>query len=348
MYLRARYYAPEVGRFTSRDPFPGWQTVPYSTHPYQYGYSNPVRYTDRSGRCTEFLGFECPPPTPEEVQECLRLGQPEYVCLREGVQEGPLLPPDYEPPLPFQNYKEPTPYDNHNYLFTNQRYDGYMIGTNLGTSMLPFGGVIGIWPSYSPECDMYEHNSWEEGLEMVWDFKNQQRASFLVVGSGETIGAWLGVGYSGYWGLTYGFKQNVRDYEGASISYGVSIGTSTKAFTPSTTPLSIQGGASYPTDANGNWVDGVSVHYFGASLGGDIEMFRFDLPGQASVTKSYTQFIGGSFHDYGSDSDVDKSRTSRIRRAIGMSAEMRAFGQQSSLLAEPHLWFWALMYTPNP
>jgi RHS repeat-associated protein len=51
VYLRARWYAPGQGRFVSEDPFAGWATRPYSLHAYQYAYSNPVRWTDPSGRC---------------------------------------------------------------------------------------------------------------------------------------------------------------------------------------------------------------------------------------------------------------------------------------------------------
>jgi hypothetical protein len=50
-----------------RDPFAGWLELPYSLHPYQYGYSNPVRWTDPSGECVgwiwgdptcQFIGWE--------------------------------------------------------------------------------------------------------------------------------------------------------------------------------------------------------------------------------------------------------------------------------------------------
>ncbi len=47
----ARWYQPRHGRFTSRDPFVWFDTVPHSLHPYQYAYSNPVLQTDPSGQC---------------------------------------------------------------------------------------------------------------------------------------------------------------------------------------------------------------------------------------------------------------------------------------------------------
>jgi RHS repeat-associated protein len=49
VYLRARWYHTGSGMFTSVDPFAGFAAQPYSLHPYQYAYSNPVRWTDPSG-----------------------------------------------------------------------------------------------------------------------------------------------------------------------------------------------------------------------------------------------------------------------------------------------------------
>ncbi|HSH77080.1 MAG TPA: RHS repeat-associated core domain-containing protein [Herpetosiphonaceae bacterium] len=56
VHLRARWYAPGQGRFTARDPFEGFETQPYSLHPYQYGYSNPVLHVDPSGHCATEVG----------------------------------------------------------------------------------------------------------------------------------------------------------------------------------------------------------------------------------------------------------------------------------------------------
>ena len=49
-YLRARYMAPALGRFTRMDPFGGVRAVPISLHNYIYAGSNPVSFTDPSGR----------------------------------------------------------------------------------------------------------------------------------------------------------------------------------------------------------------------------------------------------------------------------------------------------------
>jgi RHS repeat-associated protein len=56
--LRARWYHTGRGTFTSRDPFAGFAKQPYSLHPYQYGYSNPVLYNDPTGTVTGGGGIE--------------------------------------------------------------------------------------------------------------------------------------------------------------------------------------------------------------------------------------------------------------------------------------------------
>jgi RHS repeat-associated protein len=48
--LRARYYLPQAGIFTARDPFPGFTTLPVTMQPYLYAAGNPLRYTDPSGQ----------------------------------------------------------------------------------------------------------------------------------------------------------------------------------------------------------------------------------------------------------------------------------------------------------
>jgi len=47
-YIRARYYDATTGRFISRDPVEA--IGPISSNPYQYGFGNPLRFTDRNGR----------------------------------------------------------------------------------------------------------------------------------------------------------------------------------------------------------------------------------------------------------------------------------------------------------
>jgi RHS repeat-associated protein len=50
LYLRARYYEPETGRFLSRDTYEGELGNPLSRHLYAYVQNNPVNRIDPSGR----------------------------------------------------------------------------------------------------------------------------------------------------------------------------------------------------------------------------------------------------------------------------------------------------------
>jgi RHS repeat-associated protein len=52
VFLRARFYDPETGRFISRDPFGGNATDPVSLHRYLYANANPIMNTDPSGEMT--------------------------------------------------------------------------------------------------------------------------------------------------------------------------------------------------------------------------------------------------------------------------------------------------------
>jgi RHS repeat-associated protein len=52
VYLRARYYKPEIGRFLSEDPYSGNERNPVSQHPYLYVENNPIVNTDPSGALT--------------------------------------------------------------------------------------------------------------------------------------------------------------------------------------------------------------------------------------------------------------------------------------------------------
>ncbi|MCL5292149.1 MAG: RHS repeat-associated core domain-containing protein [Actinobacteria bacterium] len=49
LYLRARYYSPEIGRFISQDPLPGNLITPRTQNRYAYVLNNPLSYIDRLG-----------------------------------------------------------------------------------------------------------------------------------------------------------------------------------------------------------------------------------------------------------------------------------------------------------
>ena len=49
VYLRDRYYSPNLGTFTSQDTFEGSMNDPMSLNGYAYAHGNPVNRTDPSG-----------------------------------------------------------------------------------------------------------------------------------------------------------------------------------------------------------------------------------------------------------------------------------------------------------
>ncbi len=56
VFLRARYYDPETGRFASRDSFPGQMADPGSVNRYTYAQDNPLKYIDPMGHFVLFVG----------------------------------------------------------------------------------------------------------------------------------------------------------------------------------------------------------------------------------------------------------------------------------------------------
>jgi RHS repeat-associated protein len=62
VYLRARYYAPGVGRFISRDTWAGDAKAPMSYNGWLYTYGDPVNRVDPSGMCPdENMDGKCDP-----------------------------------------------------------------------------------------------------------------------------------------------------------------------------------------------------------------------------------------------------------------------------------------------
>jgi RHS repeat-associated protein len=60
VYLRARYYDPNAGRFTSRDTWAGNINQPLSLNQWNYVNGNPINYTDPSGYCAGYKGLDAP------------------------------------------------------------------------------------------------------------------------------------------------------------------------------------------------------------------------------------------------------------------------------------------------
>jgi RHS repeat-associated protein len=58
VYLRVRWYAPQDGRFTSKDVWQGDYTKPVSYNAWLYGYANPTRYFDPTGQSSEEYPYD--------------------------------------------------------------------------------------------------------------------------------------------------------------------------------------------------------------------------------------------------------------------------------------------------
>jgi RHS repeat-associated protein len=57
MYLRARYYAPGVGRFISKDSWAGDYNRPLTLNRWNYSLSNPINYTDPTGHYAKEIHY---------------------------------------------------------------------------------------------------------------------------------------------------------------------------------------------------------------------------------------------------------------------------------------------------
>ncbi len=55
IYMKARFYDPEIGRFLTQDPAAGDLAVPISLNKYLYAHSNPTAYVDPTGEAAESI-----------------------------------------------------------------------------------------------------------------------------------------------------------------------------------------------------------------------------------------------------------------------------------------------------
>jgi RHS repeat-associated protein len=108
LYLRARYYQPEVGRFIARDPWMGDLRRPGLLNPYGYVGCNPVSRIDRTGLECEGPGCPCPTVTPTAgTPECVPTGSvaPGMTPGTEGASVAPT-----PVALPYATWEAPSPW----------------------------------------------------------------------------------------------------------------------------------------------------------------------------------------------------------------------------------------------
>jgi hypothetical protein len=113
IYLRARYYAPGQGRFTSRDLWEGDLKQPHSFNKWLYVYGNPVNFTDPTGllSCKDSDDLVCQ----SKARSLLTYAK----AIKIEVTQGNILPVDA-----FAKFL-----DHAMFLFEND-YHGMMWGTS--------------------------------------------------------------------------------------------------------------------------------------------------------------------------------------------------------------------------
>ncbi len=191
VYLRARYYNPADGRFTSRDTWGGDMNRPMSMNRWNYVQSNPVNYVDPTGHYGE---------TPDWCQWMSTKGLYEScILLKYGLKPINVFEMGKTVTGSSGCYSGPTEY----------RAPGYLEGADF---------VYGGWPMGL------------EGREVVYDFATMERSKFTFWG-GQIGTFVTFAGGTAYWGQVSGFQFGTdtdiaEAYEGitGTVSLGVSFG----------------------------------------------------------------------------------------------------------------------------
>ena len=137
LYLRARYYQPEVGRFITKDPWPGDDQRPGTLNGYVYVLNSPVNYADPTG-----LDFTGPGPACPDCGQSPHVVAPEVRVPPEVVE---LILTAWVPHEILLGY-EPDPYVLYQEMMTYAQ-TGYSRRASLGhaelmllTWFFPIGG----------------------------------------------------------------------------------------------------------------------------------------------------------------------------------------------------------------
>jgi len=95
LYLRARYYQPEVGRFITKDPWPGHADAPGTLNRYNYVMGNPATVVDGSGLAStgpgpETFGLQGGHPSSDQTHDPLTQAQWELSKQEAAVFQLPV------------------------------------------------------------------------------------------------------------------------------------------------------------------------------------------------------------------------------------------------------------------
>jgi len=187
LYLRARYYQPEVGRFITKDPWPGDQDRAATLNRYIYVTNNPINYPDPGG-------LQGPDP--------LGLG---------GLERptGPGVPSDY--PDDFVDHRDITIW-----LWAELRANGLEATVTMRPFRdIPYPGCRSLWLTLWLRRVADDH---------TWDFKDQieQKLGDTVMlrGSGEAF-AWYEFSIPG--NINFGYAGRAAGWPGPALHVGASL-----------------------------------------------------------------------------------------------------------------------------
>ncbi len=287
IYLRSRYYAPETGRFITKDVWPGDYTRPLSLNGWLYTYANPVNWVDPSGMCAG----DGPQPT------------------------GTPTPPGYSPPCPEPERPPQPPGQPLGTPPPSQPvFDGYLVGG--GTMIIqgiPRPNQPGN-PLYSPigppnnACTaFFLWNAAVAGRETVYDFAHLQKADFVYNGLAAVPSTLMGGQGYVYEGFTSGFSS-FNDPPGINAYSEYFMSVSVGAGAPILRGLgsgSGNGAFAFPVNANGSPASGVTAFAYGPSLGLGLGVGVL-LPIDASVTLTYYTLQNNTLVDFVRNANGDR------------------------------------------
>ncbi len=300
VFLRARYYDPALGRFVSKDPFPGNLLRPQTQNPFAYVTNNPIRFTDPLG----YDGGEDEPEISSREQfliDFLRLIHSFDFCLGAlGCWGGPEYAEwNAENNLPYldENLQRmihnPWEAAGHGHVQElsdaiaqsklTQENDGLIIGVSGVSAFYAFSFVNpknGANPDraleplkFGNEC--LAASGVTGGYEIVYDFKHQERGLFSYSGNVFNFPSYYNGGVAYYVGKSRGFanqpyRLGVSAYSGgfAGITYNAELFLPDflAGFSVGASKIEAAG----LTDSGAINPEGVFATYYGLSVGGGI------------------------------------------------------------------------------
>ena len=339
VFLRARYYDPSVGVFVSKDPFPGHLLRPQTQNSYVYVTNNPIRFTDP-------MGYDGGDPEISPFEQFL-IDLTDFftfyeICLGSlGCSGGPEHQEwNAENNLPYLEentqwmIQNPWQAAGHGHIedlsnaiaksqFT-QDDDGLIIGFSgvsaSTVASLNLFNINDLEPlKFNNEC--LGANGVTDGIEIVYDFKHQERGIFSYSGNVfNALSAYNG-GVSYYFGKSRGFANPANTYDlgveaysgrSASISYNLD------------TPIEFIGGSKI--EAAGLYPDGtinengIFATYYGISVGWGISS-----PVNVDITVANYSLLHRERYVLGMANSSDQTiaaRKKNVAYRIGMAARM--------------------------